>query len=85
MYLSVKKIGLVEEVYQSYSQWLESQVDIPEYRLKDIERMLSFIHNDKKNSRGSIRCVLLQELGAPMIDVDISDNEIRDALLHIGR
>ena len=47
--------------------------------------MLPLMRHDKKNSDGAIRCVLLQELGAAIIDVDVSDNEIRDALLKLGR
>ncbi|MBR5093240.1 MAG: hypothetical protein IKX32_07210, partial [Bacteroidales bacterium] len=51
------------------------------FTLKDIEQMLPLMHQDKKNTAGSLRCVLLQELGAPVIDVEISDNEVRDAFL----
>ena len=45
--------------------------------------MLPLMRQDKKNAAGSVRCVLLQELGAAMIDVEVSDNEIRDAFLHL--
>lgn len=85
MYLSVKKTGLDEEVYQTYSTWVRQHVSIPGYGLKDIEKMLPLMRHDKKNADGAIRCVLLQELGAAIIDVDVSDNEIRDALLKLGR
>ncbi len=83
MYLSVKKIGLSEEVYLVYSKWLKSKISMPKYNLKDIEQMLPLMHQDKKNASGTVRCVLLQELGAPVIDVNVSDNEIRDAMLHL--
>lgn len=85
MYLSTKKTGLAEEVYISYSQWLEHHIKLPRYTLKDVETMLSLIRNDKKNTANSIRCVLLQELGAPIIDIDVSENEIRDAFLKTCR
>lgn len=85
MYLSTKKTGLAEEVYISYSQWLEHQTNHPRYTLKDVEPMLSLMRNDKKNTANSIRCVLLQELGAPIIDIDVSENEIRDAFLKTCR
>ena len=89
LYLSMRKVGLREEVYDTYSQWLASRLatsrlPMPSYQLKDIEQMLSLMRHDKKNASGVIRCVLLQELGVPMIDVEISDNEIRDTLLHAG-
>lgn len=89
MYLSTKKLGFSEEVYHTYFQWLKVRfgsldVQFPNFNLKDIESMLPLMRQDKKNSAGSLRCVLLQELGAPVIDVEVSDNEVRDALLRLG-
>ncbi len=86
MYLSVRKLGLEEEVYKSYSQWLTSQfaalhIPLAAFTLKDIEQMLPLMHQDKKCAEGELHCVLLQEIGAPVIDVTISDNEVRDTLL----
>ena len=85
MYLSMKKTGLSEEVYRGYFKWLNGQIELPKYNLKDIEQILSLMRQDKKNASGAIRCVLLQELGAAMIDVEVSDNEIRDAFLKLGQ
>ena len=45
--------------------------------------MLPLMHQDKKNADGQVCCVLLQEPGAAVIDVTVSDNEIRDAFLHL--
>ncbi len=88
MYLSMKKTGLPEEIYSAYSQWLKEQLlsissHLLTFNLKEIESMLPLMRQDKKNAAGSVRCVLLQELGAAMIDVEVSDNEIRDAFLHL--
>ena len=88
MYLSVKKTGHSEEIYESYSQWLKKQLvsinsHLLSFNLKEIEQMLPLMRQDKKNASGTIRCVLLQDLGAAMIDVEVSDNEIRDALLKL--
>ena len=90
MYLSTKKLGLQEEVYTTYSHWLKEQLStahypLPAFNLNDIEQMLPLMHQDKKNTAGSLRCVLLQELGAPVIDIEVSDNEVRDAFLKLGR
>jgi len=90
MYLSTKKLGLQEEIYTTYSHWLEEQLShfnfqFSDFNLKDIEQMLPLMRQDKKNTAGSLRCVLLQELGAPVIDLEVSDNEIRDALLRMHR
>ncbi len=83
MYLSMKKLCLEEPIYNDYSKWLADKVKMPHYNLRDIEAMLHLLHNDKKNADGEIRCVLLQELGAPAIDVTVSDNEVRDTLLKL--
>ena len=85
MYLSTKKVGLAEEVYNAYSHWLASNIAVPHYTLKDIEAMLPLMHQDKKSAARVLRCVLLQEPGAAIIDVDISDNEGRDAMLTITK
>ena len=85
MYLSSKKVGLPANVCHTYNTWLRERMPLPEPTLKDIEQMLPLMHQDKKNSGGGMRCVLLQEPGAAVIDVEISDNEVRDAMLKLAR
>ena len=85
MYLSVKKLGLAEELYNSYCRWLRNLVTPPHYTLKDIEQMLPLMHQDKKSTAGVLRCVLLQDMGAAVIDVEVSDHEVRDAMLKLAR
>ena len=85
MYLSLRKLGLAENTYNTYSQWIKSVTNLPHYTLKDIEAMLSLMRQDKKNSDGELRCVLLQEPGAAVIDVEVSDNEVRDAFLTVTK
>lgn len=85
MYLSVRKIGLSVKIYDDYHRWLVQHTTIPSFTLKDIEQMLPLMHQDKKNTAGGLRCVLLQEPGAAVIDVEISDNEVRDAMLKLAR
>lgn len=85
MYLSMRKLGLTEREYDTYSQWIASLVSITHYTLKDIEAMLPLMRQDKKNASGMLRCVLLQEPGAAVIDVEVSDNEVRDALLTVTK
>ena len=41
------------------------------------------MHQDKKSEDGTLHCVLLQEIGAAVIDVPLTDNEVRDALLKV--
>lgn len=85
LYLSVKKLSLPQEVLERYKATALKLTALPRYTLQDTEGILGYMRQDKKNAEGEIRCVLLQELGAPVIDLAIDENEIRDALLSIGR
>ena len=85
LYLSVKKLGMSEKIYDDLCRLLRSFVAVPKFTLRDCERILDYMRQDKKNSNGMILCVLLQEPGVPVIDVALDENEIRDALLKAGK
>jgi 3-dehydroquinate synthase len=84
LYLSVKKLGLPQEYLDRYCQVAAKLVQLPHYTLKQTESILAYMRQDKKNAEGEIRCVLMQELGAPVIDLAVDENEIRDALIKIS-
>ena len=84
LYLSVKKLGLPEAFLDNYRKVACKMVALPHYSLKETEEILTYMRSDKKNAEGEIRCVLLQEPGAPVIDLTVDENEIRDALLKIS-
>jgi 3-dehydroquinate synthase len=84
LYLSVKKLGLPQEHLDRYCQVAAKLVQLPHYTLKQTESILAYMRQDKKNAEGEIRCVLMQELGAPVIDIAVDENEIRDALIKIS-
>lgn len=83
LYLSVNKLGLPQTILNDYRSWLMALFPIPHYSLKDTETILSLMRHDKKNSSGEIHCVLMQEIGAAVIDVAVPEVEIRDALLKV--
>lgn len=83
LYLSEHKLGLSHTDYQSYKDWLTQRITLPRYSLRDTESILSYMRHDKKNSGGSIQCVLLQAPGLPVIDIPVPDVELRDALLKL--
>ena len=85
LYLSVKKLGMKESTYSVFKQMLHYIVGLERFTLRDTERIIEFMRKDKKNADGLILCVLLQEVGVPVIDVAIGENEIRDALLKFGK
>ncbi len=85
LYLSVKKLGMSKKVYDTYCGLLHFLVNVPKFSLHDTERILSYMRKDKKNSNNQILSVLLQEIGVPVIDVAIDENEVRDALLQVHK
>lgn len=80
-YLSVQKLGLPPEHLDRYRSVASKLVKMPQYTLADTERLLEYMRQDKKNAAGEIRCVLLQDIGAPVIDLPVSEEEVRMALL----
>jgi len=85
LYLSTMKLGLSKDIYALFKQMLHHIVALERFTLADTEHILSYMRQDKKNADSLILCVLLQEVGAPVIDVAIDENEIRDALLKFGK
>ena len=83
LYLSVRKLGLDPAILDRYRTIAAKLVTLPHYNLRDTEGLLTYMRQDKKNQGGDICCVLLQNLTAPVIDLPVPENEIRDALLKI--
>ncbi|MBQ9472920.1 MAG: 3-dehydroquinate synthase [Bacteroidales bacterium] len=90
MYLSTKKLGMDKEVAERYACFTRDELrrvglEPPRYTLKDTEPLLDYMRHDKKCSGESIRCVLIKEIGVPVIDVEVSELEVRDTLLSYSR
>lgn len=85
LYLSVKKLGFSEKLFKDYCNELLSLIDVPRFTLADTEKVINYMRYDKKNREDLILCVLLQDIGVPVVDVAISENEIRDTILHISK
>lgn len=85
LYLSAKKLGMSEKITELFSNLLTRFVAVPKFSLKDAEKILSYMQQDKKNRDNLILCVLLQDIGVPVIDVAINENEVRDTLLLVGK
>ncbi len=85
--------GMICEAYLSYTKKLLSEDDfatIEEYifstygkvklTTEDIEQVAQLARQDKKNKGGNIRCVLLQQAGKGVYDINITPAEIKKAL-----
>ena len=53
-------------------------------RLKDPEKIIEYLSDDKKIRDGRLRFVLMKGLGNPVVADDVSDKEIRHALERIN-
>ena len=80
-FLSVTKSGLSEEEYMKIATFLAKIFPTPEISNADIEVITDLAVHDKKNKDGVINAVLLNNIGAPEIDVPISKAEIKHALV----
>ena len=83
-YLSYSKLGLpVEELDDMLFVLSKWDLIRPHVYLEAIAKnIISYCKQDKKNTGTTVQCVLLQTLGAPVIDVEINDTEIRQALIY---
>lgn len=80
-YIAVQKGFLPQEMFIEIDQVLSQIVAFPPIDEFDISQIISIAKNDKKNTSSAIRCVLLKTIGEPLIDVSISEDEIRAALV----
>ena len=81
LYLSVKKLGMSDKILNDYVGLFKTVGRIPSFDLKAAEAILSYMRYDKKNVDGLILCVLLMDVGSVAINVALTENEVRDALL----
>lgn len=81
--LSVDKLGFPQSLLEGYRAVAAKLTPMPRYTLRDTEELLAYMRSDKKNASGHIRCVLMQDIGAPVIDFQVDENEIRNALMKL--
>ena len=83
MQLSVRLTGLPQAVLDRYRTVATKLTTLPHYTLRDTEELLSLMRQDKKNRSGNILCVLLHQVGTPVIDLPVDENLIRQTLLSL--
>ena len=85
LYLSVRKLGLSEKIYDDYVGFMTHLMPVESFSLRQIETVVQYMHNDKKSRGEDVCCVLLRDYAEPVIDVEVNDNELRDALIHLAK
>ena len=82
LYLSHKKLGLKEKFYLDWTSIIRN--NFPElpilFRESDYETLWEFMLNDKKNNKGIVKCVLLERIGNPAWDIELSKDEFMEAI-----
>lgn len=83
IWLSVRKLNCPSQLLDRYTSHVGSHLSVPAITLRDTETLLELMRCDKKNSAHQQRIILLKAAGVPVIDVEVSENEIRDTLLQL--
>ena len=85
LWLSVKQCGLDEKVLRDYEKRLPMLLEEATTRLTwvDIEPIMSYLAHDKKNKGERPQFVLIEAVGRPLIDVEVSSENIKQAFEYI--
>ena len=79
-YISYRRNVLNTDDFNEISAGVSNLYEIPVFSLEQQESLCQIMLNDKKNSNGQIKAVLLEEIGSCIIDQVIEKSEIFDAL-----
>lgn len=85
LWLSVKQCGLDKKVLQDYEKRLpmllsEANMNLTE---ADVDSILGYLTMDKKNKGDHLQFVLLESVGMPVWDVEVSSEKVREALEYV--
>lgn len=81
-YLSVKYLNLPKEVFNEIAQSIQHFYAKIDFNESAIDEIVNFIQQDKKSEMGKSRFTLLRQIGSAEIDVEVSEMEVKTALLH---
>ena len=80
LYLSVKYCGLDEKWLFFYEMWFKGNLNLINLNGFDVDAIYSYVSHDKKNKGGKPRLVLISAPEKPMIDVEVSEYDIRESI-----
>ncbi len=81
-YLSYKCTSLPKEQLEDIKTTFLERYKSVAFNNSDIETILSLLKFDKKNSHGNINFVLLNEIGKPVIDIQIPEELFQEAFAY---
>ena len=80
IYLSVKYCGLNDNWLLIHEFWIKDNFNYLNLNDLDVEKVFSFISHDKKNKAGKPQFVLISAPEKPKTDVEVKDDDIKDAI-----
>ena len=80
LYLSVKYCGLDEKWLFFYEMWFKGNLNVMNLNGFDVDAIYAYVSHDKKNRGGKPRFVLISAPEKPMIDVEVSEYDIRESI-----
>lgn len=84
LYLSVVKLGYPKEPLQQLTQLMIHTYGRPQCNCSNREQLVRLMQQDKKNERtAEINCTLLRDIGSPVINQRISEDEAKEALEYL--
>lgn len=83
-YLSHQILGF--DALEQVEKGILSKYEIPVWlqNFKEMETLLAFIRQDKKNVNGQVRCSLLQRIGEASVGHPLAETQLSDAITWLG-
>lgn len=82
-FISVQKGLLTDRELQEITKVMRSKFPSAKLNKENFKRIIELCYNDKKNHGGTIRCVLLNKIGEAVVDQEITDQDVLNALNYL--
>ena len=84
LFLSAKKLNFDKNKLEQINSMIKKIFGVLFIPDEDFEAVYSLMKHDKKNTNNVINCVLLEGIGKPKIDQELSKNEVYNALKYLN-
>lgn len=84
LYLSVKKLKFPKQDFEQIKQLIDKLFPLRSFAEDEIKAIFDLMKHDKKNSNNKINSVLLKSIGEPVIDIEITEEDVFEAIKEIG-
>ena len=81
LYLSIQKLRLDQVIAENIIQQINAVFSFRKFTESESKSISKLIIQDKKNTNGEIKCVLLAKIGTAKYDITITLNDVLDSIL----